>query len=84
MKKMKISHMLYLAFIVMMFDVVIIAYTGYYLMNNTEKNGNTLYESYGETQGNVGLGYAEFQNVKVQLRNVLYLYADDSSEQASA
>lgn len=84
MKKMKISHMLYLAFIVMILDVVIVAYMGYYLMNNTEKNGNTLYESYGETQGDVGLGYAEFQNVKVQLRNVLYLYADDSSEQASA
>ena len=64
MKKMKISHMLYLAFIIMMFDVVIIAYTGYYLMNNAEKNGNTLYESYGETQGDVGLVMLNFRTLR--------------------
>ena len=84
MKKMKIAHILYLAYIVMIIVVLGVACTGYILMNRNEENANELYNAYGETQGDIGLGYAEFQNVKVQLRNVLYLYADSSSEQAAA
>ena len=72
MKKMKIAHILYLAYIVMIIVVLGVACIGYILMNRNEENANELYNAYGETQGDIGLGYAEFQNVKVQLRNVLY------------
>ena len=63
--------------------VLLVAVVGYFIMNRNEDNANELFNAYGATQGDIGMGYAEFQNVKVQLRNVLYLYADSSSDQSA-
>lgn len=84
MKKIKISQIIYMAYAVMVAMVLLVAVAGYFIMNRNEDNANELFNAYGATQGDIGMGYAEFQNVKVQLRNVLYLYADSSSDQSAA
>ena len=84
MKKIKISQVIYMAYAVMVAMVLLVAVAGYFIMNHNEDNANELFNAYGATQGDIGMGYAEFQNVKVQLRNVLYLYADSSSDQSAA
>ena len=83
MKKVKISQIIYMAYAVMVALVLLVAVVGYFIMNRNEDNANELFNAYGATQGDIGMGYAEFQNVKVQLRNVLYLYADSSSDQSA-
>lgn len=82
--KMTVGMQLLLALGLMFLSVFIVGACGYLMRNNSVEVETELYNNYGETQGEAAMGFAEFQNVKVQLRNILYIYVgDDTNLQAS-
>lgn len=64
--------------------MLVISAISYFNGSNAISKGNALYEEYGKTQGEAGMAFAYFQEVKCNLRNSLYLYADDKEKQATA
>lgn len=54
------------------------------MLNSSREMGETLYANYGAVEGEIGLAYADFQLLKVDLRNALYLYEGDASKQSDA
>ncbi len=84
MGKIKIGNMIYITFITTIIYILCLAFGNYYIMQSEASNSDILYNNYGKIQGDVSMGFAYFQEVKSDLRNVLYLYARDSEKQASA
>lgn len=84
MGKIKIGNMIYITFISMIIYILCLAFGNYYIIQSEASNSDVLYNNYGKIQGDVSMGFAYFQEVKVDLRNVLYLYARDSEKQADA
>ena len=68
----------------MIIYILCLAFGNYYIIQSEASNSDVLYNNYGKIQGDVSMGFAYFQEVKVDLRNVLYLYARDSEKQADA
>lgn len=54
------------------------------MLKSSWGTGEQLYSNYGAVEGEIGLAYADFQLVKVDLRNALYLYEGDSAKQSDA
>ena len=68
--------------IILAFSLILILLLGIVVLSLSQVNkasnmGKQLYNEYGQTQGEAGMGYAYFQEVRCNLRNTLYLYADD-------
>lgn len=84
MSKMKIGNTIYITFFAMIIYILCLAFGNYYIIRSEASNSDVLYNNYGKIQGDVSMGFAYFQEVKADLRNVLYLYARDSEKQASA
>lgn len=82
--KMTVGMQLLLALGLMFLSVFIVGACGYLMRNNSVEVETELYNNYGETQGEAAMGFAEFQNVKVQLRNILYIYASDDTNLQAA
>lgn len=80
MKKLKIGQILLYTFVSVMIYMLIIAVVDYKVIQKVENNGNILYENYGKVQGDIGMGYAYFQDIKVNLRNSLYMYLSDTAK----
>ncbi len=70
--------------LLLVLPMIIIAVAAYFITTSTVESGNTLYHAYGKAEGNVGMGFAYFQEVKCNLRNTLYLYADNEKKRASS
>ena len=75
--------------IILAFSLILILLLGIVVLSLSQVNkasnmGKQLYNEYGQTQGEAGMGYAYFQEVRCNLRNTLYLYADDPEKQADA
>lgn len=83
-KKLSIGTCIKIAFGLVLFLMMVIAVISYQLMDRAGNMGSQLYAEYGKTQGEVGMGLAYLQEVKCNLRNALYLYADDSAKQEKA
>lgn len=82
--KMTVGTQLIMTLGLMMLMVFIVGACGYLMRNNSVETETELYENYGKTQGEAAMGFAQFQDVKVQLRNVLYMYVgDDTNIEAS-
>ncbi|MCI9077530.1 MAG: methyl-accepting chemotaxis protein [Lachnospiraceae bacterium] len=84
MSKIKIGNMIYITFISMIIYILCLAIGNYYIIQSEASNSDMLYNNYGKIQGDVSMGFAYFQEVKVDLRNILYLYAHDSEKQANS
>lgn len=84
MKKLKIGTTLYITFATMIIYMLILAVGNYKIIQSTAETSNTLYNNYGKIQGDVAMAYSYFQEVKVDLRNVLYIYIHDDSKKATA
>lgn len=84
--KKKTSFGVAINFMILMLvlPMIIIAVAAYFLTTSTVESGNKLYHAYGKAGGDTGMGFAYFQEVKCNLRNTLYLYADDKKKQASS
>ncbi|MDE6617136.1 MAG: MCP four helix bundle domain-containing protein [Lachnospiraceae bacterium] len=84
MSKIKIGNMIYITFVSMIIYILCLAFGNYYIIQAEASNSDMLYNNYGKIQGDVSMGFAYFQEVKVDLRNILYLYSRDSEKQAAA
>ena len=82
--KITVGTQLIMALGLTMLSVFIVGACGYLMRNNSVEVENELYENYGQTQGELAMGFAEFQNVKVQLRNILYMYVGDDTNIAAS
>ncbi len=83
-KKISIGACINVAFGLLLVLMLVIAVISYQISDRAESTGDQLYGEYGQTQGEVGLGFAYFQEVKCELRNILYLYDGNSSKQQEA
>lgn len=82
--KITVGMQLFLALGLTVFGMFIVGACGYLMRNNSVEVETELYNNYGETQGELAMGFAQFQNVKVQLRNILYVYTDDNENMQAA
>lgn len=76
--KMTVGAQLIMTLGLMMLSMFIVGACGYLMRNNSVETETELYENYGKTQGEAAMGFAQFQEVKVQLRNVMYMYVCDN------
>ena len=76
--KMTVGSQLIMTLGLMMLSMFIVGACGYLMRNNSVETETELYENYGKTQGEAAIGFAQFQKVKVQLRNVMYMYVGDN------
>lgn len=76
--KMTVGAQLIMTLGLMMLSMFIVGACGYLMRNNSVETETELYENYGKTQGEAAIGFAQFQKVKVQLRNVMYMYVGDN------
>lgn len=76
--KMTVGAQLIMTLGLMMLSMFIVGACGYLMRNNSVETETELYENYGKTQGEAAMGFAQFQKVKVQLRNVMYMYVGDN------
>lgn len=76
--KMTVGAQLIMTLGLMMLSMFIVGACGYLMRNNSVETETELYENYGKTQGEAEMGFAQFQEVKVQLRNVMYMYVGDN------
>lgn len=76
--KMTVGAQLIMTLGLMMLSMFIVGACGYLMRNNSVETETELYENYGKTQGESAMGFAQFQEVKVQLRNVMYMYVGDN------
>lgn len=73
-----------MVFLAMLLQIIIIAAVAMTLLSSSENTSKRLYEEYGKTQGDIGMGFSYFQEVKADLRNALYLYSDNSAKREDA
>ena len=76
--KMTVGAQLIMTLGLMMLSMFTVGACGYLMRNNSVETETELYENYGKTQGEAAIGFAQFQKVKVQLRNVMYMYVGDN------
>lgn len=76
--KMTVGAQLIMTLGLMMLSMFIVGACGYLMRNNSVETETELYENYGKTHGEAAMGFAQFQEVKVQLRNVMYMYVGDN------
>lgn len=83
-RKISIRTCIILAFsliLILLLGIVVLSFSQ---VNKASNMGKQLYNEYGQTQGEAGMGYAYFQEVRCNLRNTLYLYAEEPDKQADA
>lgn len=78
--KITVGTQLIMTLGIMMVLVFIVGACGYLMRKNSVETETELYENYGQTQGELAMGFANFQNVKVQLRNILYVYVGEDAD----
>lgn len=77
---MKVGTQLIITFGILIIEIFIIAVSGYLMRKNSIAIEKQLYNNYGKTQGELAMGFANFQEVKVKLRNVLYMYTGEEEK----
>ncbi len=84
MRKQRVGKMIFIMLAFMLLYMLMLVVGNYYMVNKSEDTASTLYYNYGKIQGDVAMGYAYFQGVKADLRNVLYLYVRDEEKQSDS
>ena len=84
MSKLKIATTIHIAFASIFVYILVLASGNYQIIQTEFESSEKLYNNYGKIQGDVSMGFAYFQEVKSDLRNVLYLYANNPEKQSSA
>ena len=83
-KRISIGACINMTFGVVLVLMLLSFVMSYQVTDRATRTGTQLYTEFGQTQGEVGMGFSYFQEVKCYLRNALYLYADDAEKQAGA
>lgn len=83
-KKLSIGGCIKLSYLIILILMLVIATISYENGVSAIAQGDKVYNECGKTQGEAGLAFAYFQEVKCNLRNTLYLYADNKNDQQKA
>lgn len=83
-RKMRIGACILLSLGTTLLLMIASSVMSYQVMGTAMTTGTHLYVECGETQGEAGMGFSYFQEVKCYLRNALYLYADNGQKQTEA
>lgn len=78
-KDMKIKSKLIIGFSVIMTFVIIISLCSLKMISITNTSGNKMFTTYGQSSGDVALAFVNYQEIKVHLRNVLYVNGDKNT-----
>lgn len=87
MKKMKatkgmtVKGKLSLFSIIMLVIIILTAATGLWVVSLTNQAHEKRYDNYGRGEFQLSEAFSNFHQVKVHLRNLLYLYADNNEKQ---
>ncbi len=80
MRKMKLSTEVIVGYSIFTFMMIfIVVYYSLY-MQDTRARLTGAYENYGITSGELGVSYAEFNQIKVEIRNALYVNVPGTPE----
>lgn len=80
--KNSIAVKLYIAFGVVIVLMIVSVMAGIRFISSTEDRGIRLYDNYGVVQADAAMALSDFNEVKVNIRNILYLYENDTDRQA--
>lgn len=78
-KDMKIKSKLIIGFSVIMAFVIIISVCSLKMITITNNSGHNMFTTYGQSSGDVALAFVNYQEIKVHLRNLLYVNGDKST-----
>ena len=78
---MKVKNKLTVFSTVLLFFMLTIAICGFRVVTLTNQAHTSRYNNYGQGQLELCEAFSNFHEVKVHLRNMLYLYADDDAKQ---
>ena len=79
----KVKSKLSIFSIVLLFFMLTIAICGFQVVTLTNRAHTSRYDKYGRGELELSQAFSDFHQVKVHLRNMLYLYADDETKQQS-
>lgn len=82
-RDLPVRNKLYLFSSCLLIVTIIIAAAGLEVVSLTNRAHTSRYNNYGEGQIELSDAFSNFNEVKVHLRNMLYLYADDEARQQS-
>ncbi len=80
LKKMKVKNKLILFSIIMIIFIVFSSGVGLIVANLTNKARASRFDTYGQGELELCEAFSNFHEVKVHLRNLLFLYSEDSQE----
>lgn len=77
----KISVKLFVSYAVIIIIMIASIVVGMSFLTSEETRGNELYDYYGVVQADAAMALSDFNEVKINIRNVLYLYENDTKKQ---
>ncbi len=80
---MKVKSKITIFSTVLLFFIITIATCGGWGVTLTNQAHTLRYNNYGQGELELSQAFSDFNQVKVHLRNILYLYADDKAKQQS-
>lgn len=82
MKKIKdsVAAKMYIAFGLIILLMVVSVLLGIRFISTTENRGIQLYDNYGVVQADAAMSLSDFNEVKVNIRNILYLYSGNEEK----
>ena len=78
---LKATIIITFTFVVLLTSIIVGAFYRFLAYNSTALNN--IYKEYGVSTGDAGLSYAKYNEVKVALRNALYIYEPGSAQATS-
>jgi methyl-accepting chemotaxis protein len=78
----KISGKLFVSYTVIIIIMICSILIGLKFLDSAETSGNELYDHYGVVQADAAMALSDFNEIKINIRNVLYLYETDADKQA--
>ncbi|MGN0142523.1 MAG: methyl-accepting chemotaxis protein [Roseburia sp.] len=81
-KGMTVRVKLWMYSLITLVIIILTAAIGLEVVSLTNRAHTSRYENYGKGELELSAAFSHFHEVKVHLRNMLYLYADDASKQA--
>lgn len=79
-----IGAMIIAMFSTLLVILLVMSMGSYFMTVQLKSNADKMFAEYGNTQGDIGMAFAYFQEAKCNLRNVLFIYEDDPEQQKQA
>ncbi len=76
----KISVKLFTSYMLIVIVMVVSSLIGMHFLSSAENIANNLYDHYGIVQAEAAMALTDFNEVKVNIRNILYLYEKDTDK----